>query len=595
MDSLLALLLLLIGAIIFVPLAKRLGLGGIIGYLTAGMLIGESGLGLVGDAEQLLHVSEFGVVMLLFVIGLELKPQRLWVMRRAVFGLGGLQVVGTAGVLAGLAVAFGLPWPVAVTAGFGLALSSTAFVLPMLAERDLLPTQTGRDGLAILLLQDLAIIPLVALIPLMGSDAASLAGLADGDGLWRTLLELGGVVLIILLGGRLLVRPLFRLVDAAKMPEVFTATALALVIGVALLVQAVGLSMSLGAFAAGVLLADSEYRHELQADLEPFKGLLLGFFFTAVGMAADLGLLIERPGELALILALLVAVKAAVVFAVMRWIAKRDTVVSTRLAVALAQGGEFGFVLFGVALGAGLLASEQRDMLVLAVTGSMILTPILFTLHERLVAPRLDHRESRPFDRIEDQHPKVIVAGFGRFGQVIARVLRMRRIAFTALETSAAQVDFVRRFGNRVFYGDPTRAEVLRAAGAEEAEILIIAVDDAAASLKVVDMAQRQFPHLKLFVRARNRQHVYQLMDRGVDRIVRETFHSSLALSEDVLAALNLSPEEVRRTIDAFVAHDEQLLREQHAVHHDEKQLAQTSQQASRELQALFERDAKER
>jgi len=584
-------IVLLAAAVLAVPLAKRLGFGSPLGYLAAGLAIGPSGLALVTDVEAIAHVSELGVVMLLFLIGLELRPQRLWVMRKAVFGLGGAQVALSATALAGGALALGLPWPAAVAAGAGLALSSTAIALPLLAERDLLATQAGRDSFSILLFQDLAIIPLVALLPLLGNGSA----MPDhGEGLGWPIARAVGAVLLVLAGGRLLVRPVFRLVDAAKTPEIFTATALLIVLGTAALVEAAGLSMSLGAFLAGVLLSESEYRHEVKADIEPFEGLLLGLFFVSVGVSADVAGFLADPGGMLLLAVGLVAVKAAVL-ALLARIAGHRPGGAVRMAAALSQGSEFGFVLFGVAVADGVMAQPQANAAMLLVTLSMIATPFLFAAEERWLAPRLTRKAARPFDTIDNTAgnatPPVIICGFGRVGQIVGRVLRLRRIPFTALEKDAGQVDFVRRFGNQVFYGDPTRPELLRAAGADTARLLVVALADVQESLTVVDMARRLFPNLRIAARARNRRHAHQLMDRGVEVIVRETFDSSLHLTERVLEFCGLPPDEVRHTIDTFRTHDERTLIAQHGVHHDEERLIQSAQEAARELRRLFEAD----
>ncbi|HYG89817.1 MAG TPA: monovalent cation:proton antiporter-2 (CPA2) family protein [Azospirillum sp.] len=590
-------ILLLAAAVLAVPLAKRMGFGSPLGYLAAGLVIGPSGLGLIADVEAIAHVSELGVVMLLFLIGLELRPQRLWVMRKAVFGLGGAQMLLTAVVLAGAALALGVPVQAAVAVGAGLALSSTAIALPLLAERNLLATHAGRDAFSILLFQDLAVIPMVALLPLLGNSGAMPA---NGTDAWIAVAEAAGAILIVLAGGRLLVRPVFRLVDAAKTPEIFTATALLIVLGTAALIEAAGLSMSLGAFMAGVLLSESEYRHEVKADIEPFEGLLLGLFFVTVGVSTDVAGLEAAPGTMLLMMLGLVAVKAAVVLVLAR-IAGKTPRGSVWMAAALAQGGEFGFVLFGQATAEGVMTQELANAAMLVVTLSMIATPFLFAAVERWIVPRLGGKPARPFDAIapavagDGGTPPVIICGFGRVGQIVGRVLRLRGIPYTALEKNADQVDFVRRFGTKVFYGDPTRPELLRAAGAESARILVVALADMTECLTVVDMAQRLFPHLTIAARARNRRHAHLLMDRGVRIIVRETFHSSLHLTEQVLTATGMDAEEAHRTIETFRTHDQRTLVAQHAVHHDEQQLIQSSRDAALELQSLFEADRPER
>lgn len=591
MSGLLTVVVLLAAVVLAVPVAKRLGFGGPVGYLGAGLVIGPAGLGLVTDVGAISHVSEFGVIMLLFLIGLELRPARLWVMRKAVLGLGGAQVALTALIIAAVAVlALGLSMAAAVVVGFGLALSSTAMVLPMLAERELLTTNAGRSAFSILLFQDLAIIPAVALLPLLGTGDV----MPDASHAWLAALKAVAVVAAILAGGRLLLRPVLRAVDAARTPEIFTAAALLIVLGTAFLAAWGGLSMSLGAFMAGVLLSDSEYRHEVQADVAPFEGLLLGFFFVSVGMGANVKALMERP-LLYLSLALgVMALKGMVLFALARLSGLRPGG-AVRLSSVLSQGSEFGFVLFGLAVGVGAMTADQSTAAMLVVTLTMIATPFLFAAEERWLAPRLIVKPARPYDRIElDGEPPVIICGFGRVGQIVGRVLRLRNIPFTALEQSAAQVDVVRRFGNKVYYGDPTREDLLRAAGAEHAKVLVVALDDMERSLRVVEIAKRHFPHLTIHARARNRRHAHFLMDRGVTHFVRETFDSSLRLTGGVLEALGIPHHEAERTVETFRAHDERTLIRQHAVHHDENRLIQTSQQAAAELQALFEADREE-
>jgi monovalent cation:proton antiporter-2 (CPA2) family protein len=590
MSFLYAPIILLAAAVIVAPMVKRLGFGNVLGYLAAGLIIGPAGLRLVSDVESIAQVSELGVVMLLFLIGLELRPARLWVMRRSVLGLGAAQMIVTTGVLALIAQRMGLGWPAAVVLGFGFALSSTALVLPMLAERDLLSGQAGRDAFSVLLFQDLAIIPFVALVPLLDGDVPSLSG---GEA-WLALARAGGALLIVLIGGRFLIRPIFRAIGGAKTPEIFTATTLLIVIGTAALVSAAGLSMSLGAFMAGVILSDSEYRHELQADIKPFEGLLLGVFFISVGMSANLGLLLDEPFVILGAVAALLVLKIAIGLVLAR-VAGHDIRNAVRFALALPQAGEFAFVLFAVALGEGILNQPQSEGAMLVVTLSMMLSPLLFLAAERWLLPRLGQPKPRKFDTIDAASAPVIICGFGRVGQIIGRVLLMRGIAFTALDANADQIDQVRRFGTKAYYGDPTRPDMLRSAGAETAKVLVVALDDVADMLKIVHAAQRHFPHLVIMARARNRRAAHLLMDLGVTRIVRETFYSSLRMTEDVLEALGLDAAEIERTITTFRDHDEKVLRDQHGFYKDERQMIQTTKQAAEELRGLLEADTSER
>ena len=575
---------LLAATAIAVPLSRRLGFGSILGYLVAGMVIGPSGLRLVTDVEQIAEVSKFGVVMLLFLIGLELRPHRLWILRRAVFGLGLGQVLPSALVLASTARLAGVDWAGAAVLGAGLALSSTAIVLPMLAERELLPSTAGRDAFAVLLFQDMAFVPLVALLPLLAG------AMLPRHVPWLDVLRAAVAVGVILVGGSVLVRPLFRLVGGARTPEVFTATALLLVVGTAALAGWAGLSMSLGAFMAGVMLSDSDYRHELQADIAPFQGLLLGFFFISVGMSADLGLALHAPVRIAAAVAVLLAAKAAIAFG-LGWWRRRTLAHALRFSLALSEGSEFSFVLFGAAMSAGVLGREAADLATLAVALSMAAAPLLFAASESWLLPHLGKRRDPAYDQIEGPPAPVIICGFGRVGQIVGRVLHMQGIPFTALDKDPTQVDVVRRYGGRVYYGDPTRLEVLRAAGAEGARVLVLALPDAEATLAAAAMAKRHFPHLAILARARDRRHAHRLMDLHIAGIVRETFHSSLDLSERVLARLGVPAATAARAIALFRAHDERTLDAMHELAGDERRLIESAQQAARELMELFESD----
>jgi CPA2 family monovalent cation:H+ antiporter-2/glutathione-regulated potassium-efflux system protein KefB len=578
-------LVILLGAIVVaVPLSRVAGLGSILGYLAAGVVIGPSGLGLITNVGEIGDVSELGVTMLLFLIGLELRPHRLWILRKAVFGMGLGQMVPTALIIAVLARLAGTPWPDATILGIGLALSSTAIALPMLNERNLLPSIAGRDSFAVLLFQDMAAIPVLALVPLLAGGGIT------GHFSWWPILRGVGVTVAILVGGSFLIRPVFRIVGHAKSPEVFTASALLLVVGTAALADWAGLSASLGAFMAGVLVSDSEYRHELQADIEPFEGLLLGFFFISVGMSADLALALHRPLEILALVAALICLKSLIAFAV-SYSRRRLLRPALRFALVLPEGSEFSFVLFAAAVGAGALDPGIAKMATLVVALSMMAAPVLFAASERFLMPRIALPNIRPFDAMEVQSAPVIICGFGRVGQIIGRVLAMQKIRFTALDKSQEQVDVVRRFGSKVFYGNPAREEVMRAAGAETARVLVIALDDMEESLAVAQMVKRRFPHLHIVARARNRRHVHQLMAAGVEKTVRETFFSSLRLAEFLLEKLDIPPDQAERAIALFRSHDERILDETYAISHDERLMIQTTQEANQELQDLFEAD----
>jgi glutathione-regulated potassium-efflux system ancillary protein KefC/glutathione-regulated potassium-efflux system protein KefB len=574
----------LAATVIAVPLFRRFKLSAVLGYLAAGMVIGPWGLALVGDVDAILHFSEFGVVMLLFVIGLELQPSRLWVLRNAVFVGGAAQVALTTAVLAVAVHAIGQPWPAAAIIGFALSLSSTALILQVLAERAELNTRHGRSAFAILLFQDLAIIPVLVLLPFLTGGAHSTMR-------WQEFAMPALAIALTVGAGRYVLRPVLRVVANTRAQEAFTAAALLVVVGTALLFETSGLSMALGAFIAGVLLADSEYRHELEADIEPFKGLLLGLFFIAVGMSANLGVLADSPLLVLGLTSAYLLFKAAAIFVAAR-IAQHDNATSRRLAVALAGGGEFAFVLFTLATRGRLIDPETADLLVIVVTVSLMVAPLLIAGADALAKRFMPPAAVPAFDTIESEEPRVLIAGFGRFGQIVARVLRARRIRFTALEISQAQVDFVRRFGNKLYYGDATRLEMLRAAGAQHADVLVLAIDDVDASVKAAELARRHFPQLRVLARARNRQHAFRLMDAGVSQIWRETYASSLELAESALVALGTAPATAADQVRRFRRHDEETLSEQASVREDEEKFIATTQAAARQLEKLFEADA---
>ena len=575
----------LLAAIISVPISKRLGFGSVLGYLCAGILIGPFGFGFIHEPEHILHFAELGVVFLLFIIGLELKPSRLWIMRKMVFGLGTAQVLVSAALIAVLAWFYGLEAQTSIVVGLILALSSTAFVLQMLAEKKQLSTQFGRAAFSILLLQDLAVIPLIAILPLLGARA----GLDSGFDPVEVGMMIGTLVLLIV-GGRLALKPVLSTVAAAGIPELFTATALLVVIGSALLMEFAGMSMVLGAFIAGMLLADSEYRHQLEADIAPFKGLLLGLFFIAVGMSVNIGLLLDIPGRIMLLVAGLMVSKAVVLIVLARLFGMCDRRNAFSLAAVMSQGGEFAFVLFALAARERLVPAGVIDELILAVAVSMLLTPFVYLLNER-VGAKLGKAEAPQFDDIPEEEHEVIIAGFGRVGQIVGRLLQSINKPFTALEIDSSQVDIVRRYGNSVHFGDAARPEVLRAAGATHAKILVLATADMETSLHIAETAKRQFPNLTIIARAHNRRHAHKLMDIGVDKIFRDTLLSSLAMGESVLAKLGFDDNDVRHVSDTFRDADEKLLMEQYAMHESEEKLIQSARDAARELESILEQD----
>ena len=588
--SLVEIVVFLAAAVIAVPIAQRLKLGSVLGYLLAGVIIGPWGLGLIGQVDEVLHLAEFGVVFLLFIIGLEMQPRRLWALRKAILGLGGLQVVATSIVL-GVAAhwVMGLPFLPATVAGAALALSSTAFALQMLAERGELTSRHGRGAFAILLFQDLAVIPILALLPLLSAGHADISVMG---GLIKTA-KAAGVIGALVVGGHYVLKPVLRVVAATRMQEIFIATALLIVVGTAAIMEAAGISVALGAFVAGVLLADSEYRHELEADVDPCKDLLLGLFFIAVGMSINLGLFASQPVMLIEMTLGLFAIKAIILFG----LARRHGLVfpaARNLAAYLGQGGEFAFVILSTAVAHHLFVQAEADLLVATVTLSMVITPAAVAAAAAYNRWRAGASKAPEYDTLEESQHPVIIAGFGRVGGIVARMLRAKRIGFVALEANPAQVDFVRRFGARVYYGDASRLEMLRAAHAEEAKVLVVAIGEIETSLRLVHLVQTNFPHLKIVARARDRRHAYRLMDQGVMVFQRETFLSSVALAGDTMRALGLSRDEVETAKTTFRSHDEARLAEHYEVADDEERLARRVREAAAELESLFERDEAE-
>lgn len=563
------------------PITRRLGLGSVLGFLLAGVAIGPWGVALVAAPQAILQFAEFGVVLLLFLVGLELDPRRLWALRRSIFGLGGAQVLLTLAAVTAIGWALGAPLKVALVAGMGFAMSSTAIGMQTLAEKNLLPTPGGQASFAVLLFQDLAVIPLMIVLGLL---TAGRGGVTAFD--WLAALKAIGMIAAVV-GGRTLLRPVLRWIAGTGLREVFVGFALFLVLGIAALMQLVGLSMALGAFLAGVLLADSEYRHELEVDIEPFKGLLLGLFFMAIGMSVDLGLFLRSP-LLVLGLALgVVALKLVLLFALARPFSGGSADASL-FAVALSQVGEFAFVLFTAA--GGLLARTTLDVLTAAVAVSMLTTPFLMALFERFVAPRFERARPREADLIDERNP-VIVAGFGRFGQVVARVLRGLGIGATVIDHDPNQIELVRRFGWKAYYGDATRADLLEAAGAARARLLVIAVDEPDAAMQIVRLARERYPGLQLLARARSRSDAFALVDLGVPA-VRETFGSALDAAEAALGMLGFGAHAAHRISLQFRRHDESLLAKLAAHRKDVKQLIALSERGRKDLAQLLAGEA---
>ena len=572
-------------AVILIPLAKRFGIATVLGYLFTGLLLGPSFLKVAGNPDDLLHFSEFGVVLLLFIIGLELQPSRLWALRQQIFVLGGLQVIVTGVVLMLLSWYFlDIRLSNSFVIGFGLALSSTAFVLQLLGEKKQLATTHGQQAFTILLFQDIAVIPLLAALPF-------LSGAQEQNYDWIYFAKVISIFAGMIFVSRFVVRPFFKFVASSNATELLTATALFIVLGVSLLMNYIGLSMALGAFLTGVLLADSEYRHELQASIEPFKGLLLGLFFMSVGMLINVKLIVAKPLLIIGLAVLLMLIKFVVLTIIARLMGNKNES-SIRLGVTLAQGGEFAFVLFSVATAQHLLTREQQNILNLVVTVSMAMTPLAFLLLEKIGNPIFAKaKPSKEYDKIPNHEHAVVIAGFGRVGQIIGRVLRMHNIEFTAIEKSANQVDFVRKFGNQVYYGNPKNPEILRAAGLENAKVFIIAIGDIELSETVADYAVRNYPHLTILARAKNREHYYRLRDAGVKYIWRETYLSSLDMSRETLEVLGMAPQTARKTVQMFRDYDDALIERQRAIYEDEAEMIASAQSAIQELESLFDSD----
>jgi glutathione-regulated potassium-efflux system ancillary protein KefC len=581
-------------AVIAVPLSQALGLGSIIGYLVAGIAIGPWGLGLVTNVEDILHFAEFGVVLMLFLVGLELEPKRLWSLRRPIFGWGSAQVLGCALLLTGVALALGVSWRVALVAGLGLALSSTAIALQLISERNLRSTSSGQAAFSILLFQDVAAIPILALLPLLAQVSASNEALAPVN-ITDDAIIIIAVIAAIVLGGRLLMRPLFGWIARSRTPEIFTATALLLVVGIAGLMQLVGLSMALGAFLAGVLLAESEYRRELETDIEPFKGLLLGLFFIAVGMSIDFGVLRQSPGLMALVVLSFLAVKGVVIYTLAR-LMKLPFQERPTFTLLLTQGGEFAFVVFQAAAGSHVLSPQTASLLIGAVAVSMLVSPLILVGIDKLLLPRYAQRGKVTMDEIsEPQEAPVLIAGFGRYGQIVARVMLAQGIPCTVLEHDAEMIEAVRSFGYRVFYGDATRLDLLRTAGAANARILVVAVDDMAQSLAIVDLVQAHFPQLQIVARARDVTHWNKLRDRGVMRVERELFESSLRSARSVLELLGHGAFEARQTAMRFRQHNLALFEKMHPHYQDRAKFIAVVKQGRQQLEAQMAQERAER
>ncbi len=574
-------------AVVFVPLAARARLGSVLGYLAAGCLLGPSALGLVKDVESILHFAEFGVVLMLFVIGLELEPSRLWQMRRRVFGGGSAQMLLTGALLSLGVFALGLPWRAALVAGLAIALSSTAIAVQTMKERGLLGTSMGASAFGILLFQDIAAIPLIGVVPLLAVGHAE-----PGGNPWLGVAKVAGAIVGVVLVGHVVTRPAMRLIAKTGLREVFTAFALLLVIGIASLMELAGVSMALGAFLAGVLLAGSEYRHALETDIEPFKGLLMGLFFIAVGMSIDFGLLVAQPALVALLVAGLVAIKLGALFALggPLQVPREQRLMFGAL---LCQGGEFAFVVFGVARSAQVLPGDWDRLLTLAVALSMAATPIAVLVADAF-ARRLARGPEREADAIEHDDAPVIIAGFGRFGQIVGRLLFASGLRATVLEHDPDQIELLRRFGFRVFYGDATRLDLLEQAGAAKAKLLVNAIDDVAANLRLTELVRHHYPDLRIVSRARNVQHWYDLRARGVEFVERELFGSAIELGRRALELCGVRPHEARERAEKFRRHNLGALEALRLEPTDEQSRIAMARAYRDELERQFKKDLEE-
>lgn len=583
-------------AVITVPLFKRYGLGALLGYLVAGLAIGPSALGLIQSVEDVLHFAEFGVVLFLFMIGLELEPKKLWTLRVSIFGLGTAQVVINTAIITAIAMSFGLSLSTSLVIGMGLSLSSTAMALQMMRERNWLGTEGGKSALSILLFQDMAVIPMIAILPLLApADAAGPA--AEPSSVWLELIKTVGVFVVVILAGRFATRPVLRRLAGLGLREIFTAFALLLVVGMSVLMQRLDLSMGLGAFLAGVLLADSEYRHALEVDIEPFKNLFLGLFFISVGMSIDLSLVFQKLNLLLAVVCGLLALKV-IIHAFLGLAFKLNQRQVPDFSIYIAQAGEFGFVLFGAASGLGIFENELKSFLLASVAASLFLSPVALYVYERAIWPRLNRwlfsegtASGLTADEIESDGSPVIIVGFGRFGQIVGRLLYANGISATVLDHAPDQIELLRRFGFKVYFGDATREDLLESAGIAQAKLLVVSISDPAESLKLIDHVQAHYPHVKIFACARNVQHVYDLMDRKIAGFERAMFESSLKLGRDVLGALGWHRHDAWKAANRFRDHNNQLIKELHAIRHDQKRLVQQAKQAREDLTQMFDRE----
>ncbi len=577
--------LVFVGAsVVLVPLFQKLGFGSVLGYLIAGLVVGPFGLKLIHETESVSHISEFGVVFLLFMIGLEIQPRKLWSMKKHLIYLGGSQIVLCSAIFFILGLSFGLSPFAAAVIGFSLSLSSTAFAIQTLTEKNVFNTEYGRSSFAILLAQDLVATPALAVIPLLAaSEIQSSHGTLNAPMAIATLV---GLFVI----SRLLIRPIFRLIASTRSRDLFTAITLFIVVGVAALMQWVGLSAALGTFVAGVLLADSEYRHELEANLEPFKALLMGLFFIAVGMGVNLDILVSNPFKVILLTVAYLLIKFLVIYGVGRWM-KMNSTHSKSMALTISQGGEFAFVIFGMIAQLNLVQSDMLALLTVVITASMALNPLISLIDEKISCKKQKGIQPK-YDEIKDETPEVIIAGFGRFGQIFGRVLKAQDIPFVAIDHDVTQIDLVRKFGNKVYYGDASRKDILETAGAGKAKYFILAIDDVESSLKTAETLVKEFPHLKIFARARNRGHAFDYKSLGIKMIKRETFDSSVHFVRDLLVEMGFKLDLANRITEKFRIHDEIMLEKQFLVREDDQSMLSISQQGVQQLAQVLSEES---
>ncbi len=595
-------LIFLLAAVIVVPIAKRTGLGAILGYLLAGVAIGPYVLGLIKKPEDILHFSEFGVVLMLFLIGLELQPATLWRLRKSIIGLGGSQVIGSTLIIAIVASLLGLSWPVALGIGMALSLSSTAIIIQLMTERNLMPTYPGQSAFSVLLFQDIAVIPILAAIPLlatMGEGSAMTEVLkaveAEGDSsLWEEALKVIGLVSLLIFVGHFGLRHVLRFIAQTRVPEIFTATALLLVIGVTFLMQTIGLSPALGAFIAGVILADSEYRHEIEAQIKPFKALLLGLFFISVGMSVNFDVL----GDHVMVVIMGVVALLTLKFSAMAVIGKGFGMQAYQyvlLSMLLAQGGEFAFVISQYAHQVNLFDAELTNILNVTVAISMLLTPLLMIAYDKFLQKRFSGFSSVDLSQMQKDKPTdhhdIIIIGYGRFGQIVGRLLHVNGIKATILDHDPDNIEFLRKFGWKVFYSDAADMEALDSAGAGKARLIVLAIDDQENAIKTAKRIRETFPHVKIYARARDRRHAYELSKAGVDYFERETFESAIHMGQEVMKALGYKHESAWKLSQKFAQHDRKALRDSFEIFDDEKALISFAQSVRTDLENIFEAD----